>query len=189
MNAAKPARFHAFTVKHKGRVNRVHTDVLVMDAFDPQNPPAKKPSAHKAKALWDTGATASVITTATAKALGLTPTGTAMVGHAGGSSLMNTYVVHIHLPNGVRVHGVQVTESPGIANGAGAIIGMDIIGIGDFSITNASGTTTMSYRLPSIKHIDYVAETQSPLVSGKVAGRNQKCPCGSGKKYKNCCGK
>ena len=23
----------------------------------------------------------------------------------------------------------------------------------------------------------------------KIAGRNDPCPCGSGKKYKNCCGK
>ena len=27
-----------------------------------------------------------------------------------------------------------------------------------------------------------------PKTWGKV-GRNEKCPCGSGKKYKNCCGK
>jgi len=24
---------------------------------------------------------------------------------------------------------------------------------------------------------------------GKKPGRNEMCPCGSGKKYKNCCGK
>ncbi|HEY8444231.1 MAG TPA: preprotein translocase subunit SecA [Clostridia bacterium] len=28
-----------------------------------------------------------------------------------------------------------------------------------------------------------------PAVSQKVAGRNDPCPCGSGKKYKNCCGR
>ena len=28
-----------------------------------------------------------------------------------------------------------------------------------------------------------------PAKSQKVAGRNDTCPCGSGKKYKKCCGK
>jgi len=31
--------------------------------------------------------------------------------------------------------------------------------------------------------------TRSPARSGQKVGRNQPCPCGSGKKYKNCCGK
>ena len=26
------------------------------------------------------------------------------------------------------------------------------------------------------------------IVKGKKVGRNDPCPCGSGKKYKNCCG-
>ena len=30
---------------------------------------------------------------------------------------------------------------------------------------------------------------KKPVVSGKKPGRNDPCPCGSGKKYKNCCGK
>jgi len=30
---------------------------------------------------------------------------------------------------------------------------------------------------------------QEPAKSQKVAGRNDVCPCGSGKKYKKCCGK
>ncbi|MDE6000961.1 MAG: SEC-C domain-containing protein, partial [Clostridia bacterium] len=28
-----------------------------------------------------------------------------------------------------------------------------------------------------------------PKVAAKKVGRNDPCPCGSGKKYKNCCGK
>ncbi|MCP8321802.1 MAG: SEC-C domain-containing protein, partial [archaeon] len=30
---------------------------------------------------------------------------------------------------------------------------------------------------------------QSAKVSGKKIGRNDPCPCGSGKKYKKCCGR
>jgi len=32
-------------------------------------------------------------------------------------------------------------------------------------------------------------EAQAPVKSPKNAGRNEPCPCGSGKKYKKCCGK
>ena len=32
-------------------------------------------------------------------------------------------------------------------------------------------------------------EINKPVVKGKKIGRNDPCPCGSGKKYKNCCGK
>ena len=37
---------------------------------------------------------------------------------------------------------------------------------------------------------DYISEpkTQAPVITEKV-GRNDPCPCGSGKKFKNCCGK
>lgn len=30
---------------------------------------------------------------------------------------------------------------------------------------------------------------QEPIITGKKIGRNEPCPCGSGKKYKKCCGK
>ena len=31
-------------------------------------------------------------------------------------------------------------------------------------------------------------ETKKPVETNKKIGRNDKCPCGSGKKYKHCCG-
>ncbi|RMF12551.1 MAG: DUF1186 domain-containing protein [Alphaproteobacteria bacterium] len=34
-----------------------------------------------------------------------------------------------------------------------------------------------------------VIESNAPVRSGKKVGRNEPCPCGSGKKYKKCCGK
>lgn len=37
---------------------------------------------------------------------------------------------------------------------------------------------------------DYVAENETTIRNeGVKIGRNEKCPCGSGKKYKKCCGK
>jgi preprotein translocase subunit SecA len=31
--------------------------------------------------------------------------------------------------------------------------------------------------------------SKKPVVKGQKVGRNDPCPCGSGKKYKKCCGK
>jgi preprotein translocase subunit SecA len=32
-------------------------------------------------------------------------------------------------------------------------------------------------------------QVTQPIHAEKTVGRNDQCPCGSGKKYKNCCGK
>jgi preprotein translocase subunit SecA len=32
------------------------------------------------------------------------------------------------------------------------------------------------------------SSSPKPVVAGKKVGRNEKCPCGSGKKYKHCHG-
>ena len=34
-----------------------------------------------------------------------------------------------------------------------------------------------------------ISENHTPLVKDKMPGRNDPCPCGSGKKFKNCHGK
>lgn len=115
-----------------------------------------------------------------------------MVNHAGGSSLSNTYLVNLHLPNGVGIVGVPVTEL-GETTLFGVIVGMDIIIRGDFAITNTNGQTWVSFRVPSIQGIDYVQEAQKIRYAG--VGRNDPCPCGKtdaiGKpiKFKKCHGR
>ena len=37
--------------------------------------------------------------------------------------------------------------------------------------------------------VDQANAASQPVVKGEVTGRNEPCPCGSGKKYKKCCGK
>jgi len=70
--------------------------------------------------------------------------------------------------------------------GFDAIVGMDIIGLGDFSVTNVAGMTCVSFRTPSCVVVDYVTEFNRLQFAG--VGRNDPCPCGSGKKYKKCHG-
>lgn len=153
--------FMAFTQVYEGISNRLESKIGLTPPFDPKDYPDSIPFPITEKvALWDTGATSSVLTSATVKELKLTPIGTTTLNHAGGSDLSNTYLVNFFLPNHVLVYGVVVSECKDIAGNFGAIIGMDIITRGDFSITNFENQTCLSFRFPSKKQIDYVAEFQ-----------------------------
>ncbi len=185
MKPASPS-YSAFTVKHVGTVDQLFTKVFVSPAFDPASLTAPMPPELQCLALWDTGASKSVITTSTVAALGLAPIGVVNIRHAGGESPSYTYLVNIRLPNNVGIIGVTVSETHD-ALGFGAIIGMDIIGKGDFSITNVDGKTVMSFCIPSRQMIDYVVEVDRMMFSG--TNRNAPCPCGSGKKFKHCHGR
>jgi uncharacterized protein YchJ len=186
--------FAAFTTKFNGITDRIITEVKLTEAFDPKHPPSPTPPLITSGALWDTGATRSVITPSIAKALGVVPTGTVTVNSAHGSNQCNTYLVNVYLPNQVAIYGVLVSECQDTPH-FGAIIGMDIIAMGDLSITNVNGKSVMSFRIPSIHTIDYVAQADAlrvqtqgrRVISGPRVGRNDPCPCGSGKKYKKCC--
>lgn len=96
-----------------------------------------------------------------------------------------THVVNFYLPNKVAIVGVLVTEFPG-AGGFGAIIGMDVITMGDFAITNVAKKTWMSFRIPSTAAVDYVAEHNKALYA--QVPRNAPCQCRSGETFKRCHG-
>ncbi len=107
-----------------------------------------------------------------------------------GSGDTPTYLVNIFLPNKVAVRDVKVARAPRIA-GADVLVGMDIIGMGDFAVSSYQGETSFSFRFPSMERIDFLPpkarRKPSPQIVQKV-GRNVPCPCGSGKKFKKCCG-
>ena len=170
----------AYTGYYSGIARVLESKATVGLAFDPKNSPI--PDQFEFDAIWDTGATSSVITQNVVQKCGLKPTGTTTVHTAGGIFTQNTFLVSIGLPNGVGFPSVRVTE--GTIGKEDILIGMDLIARGDFAITNFQGKTVFSYRTPSVAKIDFVEEVNQ---SNKV-GRNDPCPCGSGKKYKKCCG-
>ena len=184
-----------FTLQSKeGLLREIKTECMVFEVFDPQGLSQNQISSRKGlkcTALWDTGATNTVITKAVAQSLNLPITGKTMVNHAGRMSQVYKHVVNIMLPNNVGIPFTEVTE--GELKGCDVLIGMDIITKGDFVITNVGGKTTFSFRIPSLETIDYCNQpsqtVNKPIVKSKQPGRNDSCPCGSGKKYKNCCGK
>lgn len=187
-----PPSFQAFTVKaNGGRLNKIVTAVAVSKPSLNGEPPGAK-DIRQTTAIWDTGATQSVVTKATARSLDLVPSGMARMFHAGGESDVNAYLVNLHLPNGLNVAAVHVLEMED-GQDFGVLIGMDVITLGDFTITNVGGITTVSFRYPSIQEIDFVVESNriNAMAKGNqnAVGRNDLCPCGSQRKYKNCHGK
>ena len=112
-------------------------------------------------AIWDTGATGSVITQEVVDACGLVATGITRVDHVDGSSQSETYLVNIGLPNRVAFVGVRATKGK-LTGGANILIGMNIINQGDFAVTNYTGLTKFSFRIPSMAHIDFVRESNRP---------------------------
>lgn len=178
----------AFTCRYGRPMERLITPLALSDIYDPRNPPDPLPPTYETMALWDTGATRSVITPATARVLGIAPTGMANVVHAGGQSEMPTYVVNFILPAKVLILGVSVTECHELVGGDfGVIVGMDIIAMGDLSITNLKNQTTMTFRIPSMVEHDYAGEADR--AKARDLPRNDPCWCGSGRKYKHCHGK
>jgi predicted aspartyl protease len=110
-------------------------------------------------AIWDTGATHSVISPNVVKACGLQSIGVQRVYHAQGEALnVKRFLVNLGLPNRVGFPGLPVTL--GVLKNADVLIGMDIIGRGDFAVTNSNGKTKFSFRIPSEADIDFVKETR-----------------------------
>lgn len=72
-------------------------------------------------------------------------------------AFVETYVIDIILPNNVIIQNV-IGSCSNLGDDIDMLIGMDIIRHGDFSITNKYGGTTFSFRIPSIKEIDYAEE-------------------------------
>lgn len=139
------------------------------------------------KAIWDTGASASSINIKYAEVLGLKPVSYTTINTANGPCPVPMFYVDIKFNENLSINGVLVTGANLVE--IDMLLGMDIIMRGQFTISNNSEGTTISFLSPSGPTTDYVATINKKTASLlKKIGRNGMCPCGSGKKVKNCCG-
>ena len=122
----------------------------------------------KATAQWDTGATTTCIAKHLVDDLHLVPTGMTRIQTPSGTKVVSNYLIDIILPNNVRIANIAVCETEIGSQGIDVLIGMDIILNGDFSVSNYVGQTSFTFRIPSRKKTDYVAEVNAEKMKARI---------------------
>ena len=159
-----PVQKRAFTTVHKGMSLTLKNDVIVVCNGQQVT----------AKALWDTGATGTVISENIVRKLNLIATGKNSMKTPSGEDIVNTYLVDIVLPNQVVVNNVIVCDSKIGDQGIDVLVGMNIITLGDFAVSNFHGSTVFSFRVPSVKKTDYVQEVKLEQIIGPRHGQGKR---------------
>ena len=174
---------HAFTTYAGISGQLLMSDVQIRPAYDPKSQQLPPPFTT-CVAVWNTASTITAITRTLAQHCGLDATPLT------GTPDIARHVINLKLPNNVELIAlsvVSIANLPIEGKRAQMLIGMDVIGGGDFAISNYGGGTMFTFRSPSQGSIDFLPPEarQQPVAT---VGRNDPCPCGSGKKYKKCHG-
>lgn len=98
-------------------------------------------------AVWDTGATNTVISPEVVEALGLKPTGKSSISAYGGVVETCTYKIDLCFENGYKIQNLEVMS--GDYSDYDVLIGMDVITQGDFCISTVDGKTSFCFRMPA----------------------------------------
>lgn len=167
---AAPPVGGAVTIEYEGRVSVLQTDIDVREptSFTVVDVAGQR---LRLKGIWDTGASATAISQNVVTSLGLNPTGMKRAVHtANGIREADTYAVSLHLPQGVITNPVLAVDVESITD-ADVLIGMDVIGTGDFAVTHVHGRTKLSFCVPSMHDTDYFRMTALKFNQGRA--RNQ----------------
>ncbi len=156
-------RSNAWTKRYPSRVHVLDVPVGISIPFIGQQPAGLV--TEQFKLIWDTGATSSVITPGVVDKLGLTPIDRTIVHTPNGSGEKRVYLVNFFLPNNTVIQGVRVIEADLTSQAIDGLIGMDIIGMGDFAVTHANSSTVVTFRIPSCVEADYVKEYQDHMAA------------------------
>lgn len=153
IDPSKPTK-HSMTTVIPGRADRLVCSVVLIPFHKGDTPlTIAQKDFITIEALFDTGATRSVISEKAARDARLVPVGKCSVGTAGGRVIQAMHLVTLALPNHVLIGGVEVTAAP--LPGIDALIGMDIISLGDFAISHRQGDTVFTFQIPSTHTIDF----------------------------------
>ena len=68
---------------------------------------------------------------------------------------VNKYMIDLVLNQELVIQNIPVIDSEIGVQCIDVLIGMDIISLGDFAISNFEGKTQFSFRIPSQKDVDY----------------------------------
>jgi hypothetical protein len=153
----------AFTLNAQTLLASIITPVAVRQALNLSKIYNLVSSEINVRALWDTGSTNTSISKGLARHLGLKSIDICNVNGVDGIHPSMVYQIDILLPSDVAIGDVRVAEFQD--NGAFEIlVGMDIINLGDFAISNKDGKSIVSFRIPpSDTVIDFVEEIKEKM--------------------------
>lgn len=114
--------FFQFNLETSGCVPEIATPIYL-------SKPDSTADKIKCSAIWDTGATSSMISAAIAKKLALASIGTTQIAGVHGVSNAKCYQVDITFGNGFCLQKIKVSEASDFG-GFDLLVGMDIIGHG-----------------------------------------------------------
>ena len=135
----------AFTIRYGQLVENIVTECIVSKG-EIENP-RQNIDSTKCLAIWDSGATSSIITRKVIEQLNLQPVGMCQVVGIHGSEYEYTYYVNLIVPGEMEFYTIEVTE--GDLDDVDVLIGMDVILQGDLSISNGNAETIFSFRSPA----------------------------------------
>lgn len=100
------------------------------------------------KAIWDTGATGTMISSATAKKAGLISSGVTQISGVHGAQSSKTYTVDIVFGNDFSIPHIKVAEASDMA-GFDLLVGMDVIAKGIMLLDGTSGKLRVKFQYPA----------------------------------------
>ena len=137
--------------KYTDRANAIQTNCVITPYFV-KGQSTFVPGCEVESTVWDTGATNTVISGQVIDALSLKPIEKSQIEGVGGIMDSSVYKINIYLENNVEFIGIEALS--GDIGDYDLIIGMDMITLGDFVISNKDGETWFSFRHPSTEHIE-----------------------------------
>lgn len=87
-----------------------------------------------------------------------------MVHGTAGSKASDIFRIALFLPGEVLVHGIEASNVEIKKElHVDVLIGMDVISLGDFAISNEGDATSFTFRIPPLKRIDFLQGTHKSL--------------------------
>ena len=141
--------YNAFKIDYDNVVRALFTDVSIGSGLVFNHNDINKIKFQKVKALWDTGATNSVISQSLSEKLQLVTIDREEIMGVNGRNVVSVNVISLVLPmpeNPIIFPNLRVNV--GVLHGFDMLIGMDIIQNGDFAISNSQNHTHFSFCVP-----------------------------------------
>ena len=156
--------YRAFTIDYHVKCNKLKTQIRISYGSKEMT----------GIALWDTGATTSCISETVVQQLNLVPTGMMNIQTPSSTKSVNTYLVNAGLPNHLNVNDIQVCETDIGKQKIEMLIGMEIISLGDFAVSNFNNKTVFTFRFPAKEKIDFVPQSNIDNIIGAKHGKGKK---------------